>query len=367
MRRAIELAQHGIGDANPNPLVGAVVVKEGNVLGEAFHAGFGGPHAEAGALKIAGEAAEGADLYVNWEPCVAYPGKRTAPCADAIISSGIKRVILGAVDPTPDVNGKGIEQLRAAGIEVVEGVLETECARLNEIRAKFATTGKPFVLLKMAMTADGKIATRSKDSKWISSEESLKLAHWLRVRYAAVLVGIGTVHADDPQLTARHLEGRDPVRVVLDSRGEINPDAKILHLESAAPTIIATTSMSTDKERKLLKSSSNVEVWRFAETPTGHVNLDQLLAKLGASEIDSLFVEGGAGVAASFLEANLLDKIRFVVAPKLIGGTEALSPIGGHGIEKMAEAVSLRNFSCEMLGDDIVIEGYPDYSKRGNA
>ena len=364
MQRAIELAQQGLGVANPNPLVGAVIVKDDVVVGEAYHAGFGGPHAEAGALKLAGDAARGANLYVNWEPCVAYPGKRTSPCSDAIINAGIKRVILGAIDPTPGVNGNGIKQLRDAGIEVVEGVLETECTKLNEIRTKYATSQRPFVLLKMAMTADGKIATTTGDSKWISSQDSLKLAHWLRVRYAAVLVGIGTVNADDPQLTARHVDGRDPVRIVLDPRGEINLDAKILHLESEANTIIATTSMSPEKERKLINATSNVEVWRFAETPTGRVDLDSLLTKLGEAGLDSLFVEGGSGVAASFLEAELIDKIRFVVAPKLIGGAEAPSPMGGAGIAMMADAIKLNDFACEKLGDDIVIEGYPQYNKN---
>jgi len=362
MRRVLELAQKGIGEVNPNPLVGAVLVKDSEVIAEAHHKRYGSTHAEAMALQLAGDRAHGADLYVNWEPCVNYSGKKTPPCTSAIINSGIKRVILGAVDPTPEVNGSGIAQLRDAGVEVVEGVLQRECQQLNEIRAKYATTGLPFVLLKMAMTADGKIATRTGDGKWISSPDTLKLAHELRVRYAAVLVGIGTVFADDPQLTARHIKGRDPIRIVLDSQGKINPDAKILHLESPSPTVIVTCSMTEQHEAQLKAHSNNIEIWQLPKTPTGQVDLRELLTKLGEREIDSLFIEGGSEVAGAFLDAQLIDKVRFIIGPKLIGGRQAPSPIGGEGIAVMSDAIPLREFSHEMCGPDLVIEGYPDYA-----
>lgn len=366
MRRALELAELGVGYANPNPLVGAVIVKDGAIIAEAFHERFGEAHAEAAALAKAGDRAQGAELYVNWEPCVAYPGKRTPPCADHIISAGIKKVIVAAKDPTPGVSGKGIEQLRNAGIEVEYGVLEHEAQKLNEIRTKFATTGKPFILLKMAMTADGKIATHSRDSRWISSEESLVFAHQLRARYAAVLVGIGTAISDDPQLTVRNVEGRDPMRLVVDSGGKISQDARLLSQNSESLTVISTCSMSDEKEQLLLNldTPTEIQVWRLPANSNGKVDPIALVQKLGESGIDSLFIEGGSEIAASFLENRLIDKIRFVIAPKLIGGREALSPIGGKGFEKMSSAIELRDVSTSMCGPDVVYEAYPHYINR---
>jgi diaminohydroxyphosphoribosylaminopyrimidine deaminase/5-amino-6-(5-phosphoribosylamino)uracil reductase len=334
------------------------------IIAEAYHECFGEPHAEALALQRAGAAARGADLYVNWEPCIAYPGKRTPACVDQIISSGIRRVVVATSDPTPEVNGKGIAYLRKAGIEVIEGVLDNEAKRLNEVRAKFAVTGKPFVLLKMAMTADGKIATRTGDSQWVSSDESLVLAHRLRVRYAAVLVGIGTVLHDDPQLTVRKVTGRDPIRIVLDSKGQIPLSAKILHLKSQAPTIIATCCMSSEKEEQLnkLKTSTPIEIWRMPEDSAGRVDLNVLINALGERQIDSLLVEGGSGIAAAFLQQRLLDRLTFIIAPKLIGGESAPTPIGGHGIASMASAIALKEPTVHMLGTDVVYEALLDYA-----
>jgi diaminohydroxyphosphoribosylaminopyrimidine deaminase/5-amino-6-(5-phosphoribosylamino)uracil reductase len=364
MRRALELSELGAGYVNPNPLVGAVLVKDGMIIAEAYHECFGEPHAEALALQRAGAAAGGADLYVNWEPCIAYPGKRTPACVDQIISSGIRRVIVATCDPTPEVNGKGIAYLRKAGIEVIEGVLDNEAKRLNEIRAKFAVTGKPFVLLKMAMTADGKIATHTGDSQWVSSDESLELAHRLRVRYAAVLVGIGTVLHDDPQLTVRKVKGRDPIRIVLDSKGQIPLSAKILHLKSQAPTIIATCCMSSEKKEQLnrLKTSTPIEIWRLPEDSAGRVDLNVLINGLGERQIDSLLVEGGSGIAAAFLQQRLLDRLTFIIAPKLIGGESAPTPIGGQGIASMTEAIALKEPTVRMLGTDVVYEAALDYA-----
>lgn len=366
MRRALELAERGVGYVNPNPLVGAVIVQDGEVVAEAYHERYGAAHAEAQALDIAGNNARGAELYVNWEPCVAYRGKHTPPCADHIIAAGIKRVIVAAKDPTPEVAGKGIEQLQKAGLGVEYGVLEHEAQKLNEIRAKYATTGLPFTLLKMAMTADGRIATHSGDSYWISAQESLELAHRLRSRYAAVLVGLGTALSDDPQLTVRHVDGRDPIRILVDSRGSLPLDAKILHLESDAPTVIATCSMSDEKEEEIrrLKTPTEIGIWRLPQGVNGRVDPLALVKKLGGAEIDSLFIEGGAEVAAAFLEAQLIDKIQFVIAPKIIGGREAPSPIGGIGIEKMSDAIELREVETSICGPDIVYQGYPHYINK---
>jgi len=367
MRRALQLAEEGKGRVNPNPLVGVVIVKGGRVIAEAYYERFGGVHAEALALERAGSAARGAELYVNWEPCVAYPGKRTPPCVDAIIRAGIRRVIVAMRDPTPQINGRGIRKLKEAGIEVIEGLLEAEAKRLNEFRAKYAAKGLPFVALKLAMTADGKIATRTGDSKWISSEESLKFAHELRARYAAVLVGIGTVLRDDPQLTVRRVEGRDPLRVVLDSKGRIPLKASVLHVESEAPTVVATCEMPVKYEGQLrrLSSSTKIDVWRLPKDPQGRVDLKVLLERLGKSQVDSLLVEGGSTVAASFLEERLLDKLILIIAPKVAGGQEAPTPLGGEGVERMEEAIPLRESSMRALGPDFVYEGYFSYSEPG--
>lgn len=363
MRRALELAERGWGRTNPNPLVGAVVVKADRIIAEAHHEHLGGPHAEALALERAGEAARGADLYVNWEPCVAYPGKLTPPCADAILRAGVRRVIVATRDPTPEIDGRGIEQLRRAGIEVLEGVLKHEAQKLNEIRAKYATTKTPFVALKYAMTLDGKVTTRTGDSRWISSEESLKYAHKLRARYAAVLVGLGTVLRDNPQLTVRKVEGPDPLRIVLDSRGCIPPSARILGVESDAPTAIATCAMPADKERalKALKTPTAVEVWRLPPDDQGRVDLRALLERLSEREIDSVLVEGGPTVAASFVEQGLVDKLIAFIAPKVVGGWEAPSPIGGQGVARLADALPLKGVGVQQLGPDVVIEGYFRY------
>lgn len=365
MRRALELATRGTGRVNPNPLVGAVVVKNGEIVAEAYHEHYGGPHAEAHALKQAGPQARGAKLYVNWEPCIAYPGKKTRPCVDEIRRSGIRKVVVATRDPTPEVNGRGIAQLREGGIEVVEGVLEQEAQRLNEIRAKYATTGMPFVLLKMAMSADGKIATRTGDARWISSHESLELAHGLRNRYAAVLVGIGTALKDDPQLTVRRVQGRDPLRVVLDSQGKIPLNAKLLHRESEAPTAIATCGMSRAKEEELakLETPTSIEIWRLPSASEGRIELPALVNELAFRSVDSVLLEGGAAVAAAFLNAKLLDKVLFTIAPKLLGGREAPSPIGGAGLDRVEDAFRLRDVSVRQSGPDMVYEGYVEYDK----
>jgi len=354
MRRALELARRGEGWTNPNPLVGAVIVKGGRIVGEGYHERFGGPHAEAVALETAGEEAEGAELYVNLEPCVHW-GK-TPPCVERIISAKIKRVIVAAQDPNPLVSGRGIARLQEAGIEVALGVLEEEAKKLNEPFFKFITTGRPFVVLKLALSLDGKLATRTGDSKWISSERSRALVHRLRNRYAAVLAGINTVLQDDPQLTARldDVRTKDPLRIVLDSRGRIPLEAKVLNLESDAPTVVATTEqMPEGKEEALLHKGARV--WRCG-TRDGRVDLEELLKKLGDGGIDSLLVEGGGTVAASFLEAGLVDKLVFFIGPKIIGGPGIT--IGGKGVKRIAEAWQVKDISVKTLDGDVVYEGY---------
>ncbi len=354
MRRALELARRGVGRTNPNPLVGAVIAKEGRIVGEGYHERFGGPHAEILALEAAGAEARGADLYVNLEPCV-HRGK-TPPCAERIIAAGIKRVVIAARDPNPLVDGRGAAKLREAGVEVREGTLEEEARKLNEPFFKFISCGKPFVALKLAVSLDGKIATRAGDSRWISGERSRELVHQLRNRYAAVLVGIETVLKDDPWLTVRQGSSgaRDPLRVILDSRGRLPLEAKVLNLKSTASTLVATTEgMSPEKEGALVDGGA--WVWRLT-APDGRVDLATLLEKLGQAGIDSLLVEGGATVAAAFLEAELVDKVILFIAPKIVGGP--ISAVGGRGVERIAEAWQLKDVSVKMLDGDVLYQGY---------
>jgi diaminohydroxyphosphoribosylaminopyrimidine deaminase/5-amino-6-(5-phosphoribosylamino)uracil reductase len=361
MRRALKLAERGAGWTSPNPLVGAVVVKKNIILGEGWHAEFGGPHAEFFALQQAGTLARGADLYVTLEPCVAVPLKHNPPCADAIIRAGIQRVFIALRDPDPRINGRGIARLREAGLDVIEGLLEREARKLNEIYLKFKTTGLPFVTLKMAMTADGKIATRTGDSRWISSERSLQFAHELRHRHRAIVVGIGTVLADDPQLTVRlqGVRGRQPIRIILDSQGRIPLDATVVRSAQEIRTIVATTdAMSPEKEQALRQT--HVEVWRLPAAADGKVAPAALIQKLAHEQIDSLLIEGGSEVAWSFLRENLIDKILLVIAPKIVGGRAAPSPVGGLGVERLSDAIPLKDVTVSYLDGDILYEAYVD-------
>ncbi len=355
MRRALELAEHGAGFVNPNPMVGAVVVKNNIIISEGWHECYGGLHAEYIALERAGRLARGADLYLNLEPCVAAPQKRNPPCAELIIQHQLKRVFVAMRDPDPRVNGRGIERLRQAGLEVIEGIEEQKARRLNEIYVKFKTTGRPFVTLKMAMSADGKIATHTGDSQYISNEQSRRFAHELRARHRVLLVGIGTVLRDDPQLTTRlERPAAQPLRIILDSQGRLPLSAKVL--AAPGPTVLATTEMlSVEAERSFREK--NVQIWRLPRT-NDRVNSSSLIEKLAAEGIDSLLIEGGAEVAWSFLSSRLVDKIIFVIAPKIIGGKAAPGPVGGLGAAKLSEAFALKEVTVRKLGTDIVYEAY---------
>lgn len=363
MQRALLLAERGAGFVyRENPLVGAVVVREDEIIAEGFHQRYGGPHAEVCALDAAGKEAKGADLYVTLEPCV-HHDKKTPPCADKIIRSGIRRVFIAMRDPNPKVKGRGVQKLKRAKIEVMEGILEKQARKLNEIYIKYITTGRPFVLLKMAMSADGKIATVSGDSKWISGEESLELAHELRNRFMAVLVGINTVLKDDPHLNTRlNKEARDPIRIILDSKGRIPLDARVLHTKSPAKTVIATTG-AISKEKWAQLRQLGAEIWKLP-AKEHKVDLRALIAKLASEKIDSLLIEGGPIVAASFLKEGLIDKVLFVIAPKILGGKEAPSPIGGTGFRTIRQAIQLRDVSVRMLGKDVIYEGYLKKRRR---
>ena len=357
MEIALELARRGEGWVNPNPITGAVVVKNGVIIGRGYHKAFGGPHAEVFALKEAGENTRGATLYVTLEPCC-HHGK-TPPCTRLIVDAGIKRAVIACRDPNPLVNGQGIGHLHEAGIEVTEGVLEEGAKRLNEIFFKFITTHLPFVQLKLAMSLDGKIATRTGDSKWITGEASRREAHRLRRKFAAVLVGLKTVIVDDPRLTVRHVLGKDPIRVVLDGQGKIAVEATLLR--DAGRTIIATVAMSRDKEQALL--DLGVEVWRLP-ADQGQVDLKSLLKRLGEEGIDSVLVEGGGEAAASFLSARLVDKVSFFIAPIIIGGHDAVPAVGGIGSEYVFEGILLHDIEVEQVGQDTLYTGYLERRKK---
>jgi diaminohydroxyphosphoribosylaminopyrimidine deaminase/5-amino-6-(5-phosphoribosylamino)uracil reductase len=358
MKRALRLAEKGRGRTSPNPMVGAVLVKNGQVVGEGYHARAGEAHAEILALRQAGEEARGSTLYINLEPCIHY-GK-TPPCAPAVIEAKVRRVVIGMEDPNPLVTGRGLKSLKKAGLDVEVGVLEKECRRLNEAFCKYILKKEPFVILKVAATLDGKIATREGDSKWISGETSRHFVHRMRDQVDGVVVGIGTVLKDDPQLTARIKKGRDPYRIILDSRLRIPEDAKVIG-NSPSKTIIATTELAArDKIERLEKKGVRILT---LDSKQGRVDLKNCLSKLGEMGMMSLLVEGGSQVNGSFLDEGLIDKILFFLSPKLIGDREALGIFGGSGKANLKETIPLNELRVRRMGEDILIEGYLEKGK----
>jgi len=351
MQRALELACLAQGRTSPNPLVGAVVVREGREVGCGYHAAPGSPHAEAVALAAAGPLARGATLYVNLEPCNHHG--RTPPCTEAILAAGIRRVVVAHEDPDPRVRGSGIARLRAGGVEVEVGVLEGEARRLNAAYLKHRTTGLPFVTVKWAMSLDGRIATRTGSSRWITGPQAREEAHRLRDTHDAVLVGIGTVLRDDPALTCRIPGGRDPLRVVADSRLRMPPYARMLR-EGRSPVVVATTSRA-DPERAEVLRRAGAEVWVCGEEG-GRVLLRDLLERLGDRGVLSVLVEGGSRLHAAVLQAGLADRIVAYIAPVLIGGQEAPGPVGGAGVAEIAQALRLRTLTVRSVGPDLCVE-----------
>jgi len=358
MARALEIASLARGKTSPNPLVGAVVVRDGVVVGEGYHLKAGAPHAEVHALRQAGERARGATLYVTLEPCCHY-GK-TPPCTGGIIKAGVTRVVVAVADPNPRVSGRGIQVLRQAGIAVETGVLEAEARRLNEAFFKHITSGHPFVTLKAAMSLDGKIATSSGESKWITGPESRSLVQRLRLENDAVLVGIGTVLADDPLLTVR-LPGEDrkPLRVVADSSLRIPLESRLVQTARDHPTVVAGVEERCPAARREMLIGRGVEVWELPEAH-GMVDIRALLHALGSRDVVGLLLEGGSTLNASFLEAGAVDKYVFFVAPMIIGGSTAPGPFGGAGTAVLAGAPRLTALECRRAGADLVITGYPE-------
>lgn len=375
MRRALDLARNGLGWTNPNPMVGAVLVKNGYVIGEGWHTKCGNLHAEREAFAHCSEDPSGSTLYVTLEPCCHW-GK-TPPCTEAIIEHDVARVVMGAPDPNPLVAGKGITQLREAGIEVTENVLLQECLDINKVFLHYIKTKRPYVVVKYAMTLDGKIATKTGASKWITGEIARTHVHVQRHRFAAIMVGIGTVLSDNPLLTCRLEEsqnnivswkcdsslmddpfpglgcGNNPVRVVLDSTLRIPLEANVVATAKDVPTIIATVSNSEQRIEELQNCGCNVIV---TASKNGLVDMDDLLAKLGEQGIDSVYVEGGSTIHAALIEAKLVDEVHAYIAPKIFGGAEAPGPIGGTGVALPKEALRFAQVTPKRLGDDYLLE-----------
>ena len=354
MRMALELARKGKGWTTPNPLVGAVILKGGRVIGQGYHQKYGQPHAEVNAIASAKEDVTGATLYVTLEPCSHF-GK-TPPCSDLLIDKNIKRVVVGTLDPNPLVAGKGIERLRSTGIEVVTGVLEEETQKLNEIFIKYIVTKKPFVIMKNAISLDGKIATVTGESQWISGESSRKQVHSLRHELAGIMVGIETIIKDDPQLTSRTLNSRNPIRIVVDSQLRIPSTSKVLTQQDRAKTIVATTKRANKEKVETLKRMG-IEVIVTKEKD-GRVDLQELMRLLGDRGIDSILLEGGATLNFSALEEGIVDKIQSYIAPKIIGGKEAKTAVEGAGVHSLNNAFQIKRMTAVMVGEDLFVEGY---------
>jgi diaminohydroxyphosphoribosylaminopyrimidine deaminase/5-amino-6-(5-phosphoribosylamino)uracil reductase len=355
MRMALRLAEKARGRTSPNPMVGAVVVKGGRIISRGYHRKAGEPHAEAIALKRAGRKAKGATLYVTLEPC-SHTDKRTPPCTPLVLQSNVKRVVVSMTDPNPSVSGGGIRTMRKAGIDVVTGVLEAEAKKLNEAYVKYITAGMPFVTLKIAQTLDGKIATASGASKWITGEQARAEGHRLRNSNDAILVGINTVLNDNPSLTTRTPGGCDPIRVIVDSRLRTPLNAKIITQRSSAKTCIATLdTMPKGKLVKLLDAGAEILLARGRE---GRVDLKELMKMLGSFGITSVLIEGGAEVNASALKSGIVDKVVMFISPKLMTGADSLCSIGGKSPATLSRAVMLQDVTSRFVGRDIMIEGY---------
>lgn len=358
--QTLQLAAQGAALVSPNPLVGSVVVSEGRVVGRGFHRYEELKHAEVWALEEAGSLARGSTVYINLEPCSHQgEGKRTPPCVQALISAGVSRVVASMVDPNPRVNGRGFDQLRESGIEVTIGIAETEARRLNEIYTKYVTSGLPFVHLKTACSLDGRIATRTGDSQWVTGEEARFASQSLRHRYDAILIGIGTVIADDPLLTDRtgNPRRRPLARVVLDSGLRIPVESNLIRTARDHPLIVF-TSENPDPDKRLSIEAAGAEV---VEAPITGSSLDlrAVLAELSRRHLTSLIVEGGSMVAGSFIEQRLIDKATFFIAPRIIGGSDAIASIGGQGFATLGETLNLDHVEVIRHGRDWEFTGYP--------
>ncbi len=360
MKIALQLAEKGCGFTAPNPMVGAVIVKNNKIIGEGWHQKYGEMHAERNALAACTESPAGAVMYVTLEPCC-HQGKQP-PCVDAIIEAGIKRVVIGSEDPNPLVRGKGIKILKEHGIAVTEHVLSEECRQLNEVFFHFIQTKRPFVVMKYAMTMDGKIATRTGASKWITGKTARQHVAWQRHRYTAIMVGVGTVVADDPLLTCRMEGGKNPIRIICDTSLQTPVTAQVVQTANQIPTILATCCQNQERQRIYKKSGCQILQVHKKE---GHVDLQHLMKLLGEKKIDSILLEGGGTLNWAAISDGIVQKVQAYIAPKLFGGKDAKTAIEGEGIEIPSEAIRLKNSHIISLGDDVLIESEVEQDVHG--
>lgn len=364
MRRAIELAKKGSGHVNPNPLVGAVIVRDGEIIGEGYHECYGQLHAERNAIanaKKRGNSLEGSTIYVTLEPCCHY-GK-TPPCTEAIIEEKIARVVVGSDDPNPLVSGKGFQMLREKGIEVIPHFLKEECDAMNHVFFHYIRTGTPYVAMKYAMTMDGKIACYTGDSKWVTGEESRAHVQTLRNHYKGIMAGIGTVLADDPMLNCRIEGGRDPIRIIADSHLRIPMDSQLVRTAGQQPLIVACLP-DADEEKAAQLQEKGVEVLRIPGVTTADITEEQkevislpvLMKELGARKIDGILLEGGGQLNESALQAGIVDRIYCYIAPKIFGGAQAKTPVEGQGLTRAADAWQFNRIGTQEFGQDILLE-----------
>lgn len=361
MKMALELAQKGMGFTAPNPMVGAVIVKNGRIIGQGYHRKYGELHAEREALAVCTEKPKGASIYVTLEPCCHY-GKQP-PCVNAILEAGIRRVIIGSSDPNPLVAGKGIRILKDHGIEVTENILKEECDKLNEAFFYYIQNKKPYVVMKYAMTMDGKIAAYTGESKWVTGEAARIHVQEQRLKYTGIMVGVGTVLADDPMLTCRLENSRNPVRIICDSHLRTPLTSKIVRTAETIPTILASSSKDQQKIKNYEELGCQV---LYVPEKNGHIDLNRLMELLGAAKIDSILLEGGGSLNWSALESGIVQKVQTYIAPKLFGGEEAKTPVEGKGFPDPASAVLLKNSEIIRLGDDFLIESEVKRNVYGN-
>jgi diaminohydroxyphosphoribosylaminopyrimidine deaminase / 5-amino-6-(5-phosphoribosylamino)uracil reductase len=353
MQRALELARLGQGGVEPNPMVGCVIVRDGQIVGEGHHQQYGGPHAEVHALAAAGEAARGATLYVSLEPCCHHG--QTPPCTEAILAAGVVRVVAAMRDPFPLVDGQGIANLQAAGIDVSFGLCEAEARELNAPFLKLVTQSCPWFIAKWAMTLDGRVATRAGDSQWISSEASRAIVHNLRGRVDAIMIGRGTALADDPRLTARPPGLRVPVRIIMDTHAQLPLESQLVRTANEFETLVA-VSIEADRAKCRALAQAGCEVFALAAS-TPEERLQEFVEELAGRQLTNILVEGGPTLLGSMFDAGLIDEVHAFIAPKLIGGTFAKGPVAGVGRALIDEAAKLRNLETRQIGDDIYITG----------
>ena len=351
MRLALDMAQKGCGYVNPNPMVGAVIVKEGRIIGQGWHEKYGQPHAERNALETCSESPEEATMYVTLEPCCHF-GK-TPPCTDAILNSGIKKVVIGSRDPNPLVSGNGITALKKNGVKVVTGVLEAECNRLNEVFFHYIQMGTPFVVMKYAMTMDGKIATAAGNSKWITGDPARDNVHKDRHKYSAIMVGVGTVIADNPMLTCRLENCRQPVRIICDTNMRIPVASNLVTTADISETIIATSCEDLKRHKPYMEAGCEILT---VPKKNNRLDLNILMQQLGKRKIDSILLEGGSELNFSALQNKIVNKIHAYISPKIFGGDKAKTPVGGIGLEEVQNCFKLNAPKATWFGEDLLIE-----------